>query len=355
MKRQSNFELLRIFAMLGVVFLHYYNDSIGQASALVEKNSINFFILNFFESTFICAVNVFVLICGYFLSQTYKRNLIKPIQLIVEVSAIKSIVYLLNSILNKNFSIYNFLSSLLPSNWFVILYIVLFVISPYINIVINKLNHSQLRKLVILFLSIFSIFPTFFDLLSDIFDTTIQLSPIGMYGNQSGYTIVNFVLMYLIGAYLAKSTINKIKLRNILCLLLINIAVLFIFMYKYKNIALSYCNPFVISEAVLFLCFFAKIHIKENTFINAIAKEAFSVFLLHFYFYQFINIEFFVNRNPILLVLHIIFSSCAIYLACWVIGFIYTKITTPIFTFISNKCPFLIWNIEIDVNTPKSR
>lgn len=49
MKRQSNFEMLRIFAMLGVVFLHYYNPLMGQASVLVEPNSINFFILNFLK------------------------------------------------------------------------------------------------------------------------------------------------------------------------------------------------------------------------------------------------------------------------------------------------------------------
>ena len=146
MKRQSNIELLRTFAMLGVVFLHYYNASIGGASILVERNSPNFFILNFFESTFICAVNVFILICGYFSSRSYTRNLIKPIQLVIQVIIINVGIYLAGAILNKDFSISNFLYKLVPNNWFVILYIVLFIFSPYINIVIDSLKINQLKN-----------------------------------------------------------------------------------------------------------------------------------------------------------------------------------------------------------------
>lgn len=289
------------------------------------------------------------------MSKTYKRNLIKPLKLIIQVQLINVGIYLLSSILSKNFSINNCLYSLLPNNWFVILYIVLFIFSPYINVVLETLKLDQLKKLVLLSLLVFSVIPTLFDFVSDVFNLHLQLSPIGMHGNQDGYTIVNFALMYVVGAYLAKVDLNKIKRKYIIGLLLINIGIIFAFMYKFKDVALEYCNPFVISEAVLFFCLFAKLPIKENVFINEMAIEAFSVFLLHFYFYSFINIGDFVNRNPLVLLLHIVISSCVIYLLCWLLGFIYTKATTPIFTCISKKYPSLVWNIKNKDNSPESR
>lgn len=346
MKRQSNIELLRIFAILGVVYLHYYNGQMGGASALVEHNSINFFVLNFVESATICAVNVFVLICGYFLSQTYTRNLIKPIQLAVQVVVINVGFFLLGLVLSKDFSITGLLRCLVPSNWFVILYVVLFVISPYINIVIDALSTKKLRTLILLCLFVFSIVPTAFDFVSEAFNVNFQMSPIGMYGNQEGYTIVNFVLMYLIGAYLARCDMEKIKLKCIAPLTLVNIGVIFALLYKYKIVALEYCSPFVIGEAVLYFVLFSKMQINFNGFINALAKGTFSVFLLHFYFLGYINLGYFVNQNPLILVAHILISLCAIFLSCWGLGFVYDKVTTPVYKYICGKFPRLVWNIK---------
>ena len=61
-KRQSNIELLRIFAALGVIMLHY-NYYYGFKS--IEFNTPNYYILLTPESINICAVDLFVLISGY--------------------------------------------------------------------------------------------------------------------------------------------------------------------------------------------------------------------------------------------------------------------------------------------------
>lgn len=44
-ERQSNIELLRIFAMLGIVCLHYNNPSIGGGFEYVKYGSINYYSL----------------------------------------------------------------------------------------------------------------------------------------------------------------------------------------------------------------------------------------------------------------------------------------------------------------------
>ena len=60
-ERQSNIELLRIFLMLGVIILHY--NGVG---ALYSAHGINYLIVIGLESLCICAVDLFMLISGYF-------------------------------------------------------------------------------------------------------------------------------------------------------------------------------------------------------------------------------------------------------------------------------------------------
>ena len=75
-KRYSNIELLRLLIMLGIIVLHYYNKSIGGRLKYVSYNSINYFILILIESLCICAVDLFMLISGYFYCKE-KSNITK--------------------------------------------------------------------------------------------------------------------------------------------------------------------------------------------------------------------------------------------------------------------------------------
>lgn len=54
--------------------------------------------------------------------------------------------------------------TLVPSNWFVILYSTLYIISPYINILLEQLSGKQKKKMVIVLFAIFSVWPTIVDL-----------------------------------------------------------------------------------------------------------------------------------------------------------------------------------------------
>ena len=59
--RQSTIELLRIITICGVVMLHY-NGNV--AFGLVTEGTAKYYLLQFLEILFICAVNLFVLISG---------------------------------------------------------------------------------------------------------------------------------------------------------------------------------------------------------------------------------------------------------------------------------------------------
>ena len=131
--RSSNIELLRILSIIGVIILHYNNRTIGGGFEYSE--GINHVILSVLESVFISAVNIFVLISGYFMSKSQKRNIIKPLQLIVQVIIFSEAAYLIKCAAGSAvLSLKSLFSHLIPCNYFVILYVALYFISPFLNI-----------------------------------------------------------------------------------------------------------------------------------------------------------------------------------------------------------------------------
>lgn len=82
-ERKSNFELLRCILILFVIILHYNNRNIGGALQYVAPGSTSYYFLYMIEALAICAVNVFVLISGYFLSVSKTRKVNKGIYLLI--------------------------------------------------------------------------------------------------------------------------------------------------------------------------------------------------------------------------------------------------------------------------------
>lgn len=337
-ERESNIELLRILTMIGVIILHYNNPIIGGGLSYVLDGSINKEILYILESMFICAVDLFVLISGYFLCKTEKRSMWKPIELIFEVIFFNVIIYIIDCGIGINsLSAKGFLKNLLPANWFVILYCVLYIISPYINLVVNHLSQKSFRQMIIILLSLFSIYPTIIDMFGEILNTEwIGLSSISAYGNQWGYTIINFILLYIIGAYVR--IFKKSKSNKILILELILLVMGIYFWAKINDVtgfgtersAWEYCNPLVIAEAVTFFLIFKNIKIKANKCINYLAQGAFTVYLLHGALIKHIRIEQAVKGSWIYMIFHILFSGLSIYLFCCVVFLMYKRIIMPL-------------------------
>lgn len=341
--RSSNIELLRIIAIIGVFFLHFYNPVMG-GGIMFCKSPTNEFFLRLIESQFASSVNLFILISGYFLSQSSNRSWLKPTQLIVQVIAFKVGIYLMLVIVGRvDFSLNEFIFKFLPQNWFVVLYIVLYICSPYLNIVINTLNLQQYKKLIIILLATFSLYPTIVDILSQwTGDPFNGLSTVGMYGSQYGYTIVQFVLMYMIGGFLVKYP-NKLSRIQ---LLLSSIAVVLLITgwsyvdkisgYKVEPNAWEYCNPLVILEAVLLFMLFSKFEF-ESKLINRLSAACFTFYLLHSIAYGFIDIEQIVNSHPTVMIILISLSSICTYIVCFIIYYLYCKISSPVFKFLSRK------------------
>lgn len=343
--RDSNIELLRILAILSVIVCHYNNPGMGGGLKYVLPGSINQYLLYFIMSVCVSAVDLFIIITGYYMCRSNKIRLVKPLQLLLQVVFFSFVIYITRVILHTTpFSVRALFRALIPANWFVILYITLYLLSPYINKMIASLSRKELRKFVLIAFLLFSVYPTVVDVSAEVIGSEwVGLSTIGAYGSQYGYQIVNFILMYMIGAYLRNCSINCRKSHLTLFLI---VDVLFLGLWAALNdkigffterSAWEYCNPLLIFEAASLFLLFHSLKIKNSVIINKLAAGAFTVYLLHMQLIQFLNIEKYVTGNPVVMLLHLAVASCVIYGICWIVYLIYDSVMTPLFLFFEKR------------------
>ena len=186
--RLSNFELLRIICMLMIVAGHIVLKHETTYSLSDNNEIIRLFSLSMFS----VAVNTFVLISGYF-GIVFKRK--RFFKLLLQ-TLFYSVFLLFVSILigwhsfNIHKDIYVILPILTKQYWFITCYIILYVISSWLNKLISCLRRSEYFRFLILGFIIIYVWPTF----SYLFKTE-------QFINDSGYGIVNFAYLYMLGRY----------------------------------------------------------------------------------------------------------------------------------------------------------
>ena len=75
-ERHSNFEVLRIISMCGIIVLHYFNSSYGGMIQNAQFPGFPWIFSNFIDGFCIPLVNCFVIISGFFLVNNYIFSLL---------------------------------------------------------------------------------------------------------------------------------------------------------------------------------------------------------------------------------------------------------------------------------------
>ena len=329
--RKSGIELLRILAACAVVILHY-----REMASDMDGSTANMITLDFIGSFAICAVNVFVAISGYFMIKSQKRVWGKALSLLFQVSLINVGLYFVSVVSgNTVFSWLSFVENLIPHNYFVILYVVMYFFTPYINVLINGMTNESRKRFMIISLLLFSLWPTIVNV-SEVFlgIKWFGLSSISAWGSQQGFTIVNFLLLYSTGACLRLETfkISRSLLSIIACGCLI-----FVWVIIEEHLgtastktAWEYHNPFVIMLAIWLLKYFEG-YTFQSKIINKMAKSAFFCYLIHYYILAHLKVDYFITQPVYILLLHLLGSIVVIYLISWVGFWMYNKMVGPIF------------------------
>lgn len=145
--RQSNIELLRIISMFFVLIVHACFQSTGVPNyAVFQSNEIKTITEIILEFIAIPAVNVFILISGYFGIKCKFNNVLNIIYIIFFLRLAMTICFI--NTINVNAET---ILLLIPGykDWFTSTYMLLLILSPILNTYIyNVSNFKKIRSML---------------------------------------------------------------------------------------------------------------------------------------------------------------------------------------------------------------
>lgn len=297
-ERLSNFELLRILAMIAIVGHHYglhglIATTVNNMSIFIQGTEINRYIISFFIANGKYPIGLFFMMTGYFLIK-HEKSSIKKVFLecvyygiLLAICAFvfmfipfTNVVYGGNGALVKQ-GIQSFLSSITNGWWFATTYIILMLIIPLLNKAVTHLNKNGFRAMIFVF---------------------YLLMCIDMYFG--GYANIEMAIcFYLFGGYLRLYSPNKLTFKKRFLYIIIIIGLLalgtFLLYHSYmaaydpkakysgiiKAFLINYWSYLYYPLFQPLLCYFVfkvfeSIHIRSKI-INNISKTVFGVYLIH--------------------------------------------------------------------------
>lgn len=272
-KRLSNFELLRIVAILMIVSMHLMGEM------MQTRSFVNRELIIFFNAAFNVSTSLFILISGYFGLHFKKEKLIHLWILTLSYSVlvlILNVFVLKTEPLGGKLLIHSLFPVFTKSKWFITCYIILYILSPYINKGIESLSQKQFVRVLTILIVFFYLAPTilFLQILND-----------------SGKGIINMLTVYLIGRYIAMYGIHSKwlswKMGGVI--LLVVFLANSLFTYVLHRVSGYYCLDNSIFILLLSIIVFN--HARQwkfySSFVNKLATYCFPIYLFSDVFVKF--------------------------------------------------------------------
>lgn len=289
-KRQANFELLRIVAMLMIVTLHYLVKG-NVAVPYAESHSVVNLAAWLLEAFCIVAVNCYVLLSGYFLVESaWKPGRIVSLlaQILFYSIAIPIAMLCVGMLSPADLSIYDWIGFILPIEtehyWFATAYVLMYLFAPVLAAGIKSMEQKTLQKIIIVLLLFFSVGKTVF--------------PVPLVTDHYGYDFGWFLCLFLVAAYLRLYGCTWLVKRKNSVLLYIGMCLCVFIIWLiasvlsdkidaftyYADMPYTYNHVFALLGAVGLFVAFKNWHIKEGKVtevIRHLAPYTFGVYLLH--------------------------------------------------------------------------
>lgn len=267
-QRESNLELLRIIAMILIVCLHANYYSLGGVTQEEASSDLaGALIRMFLQLLCIVAVNVFVLISGWFgIRPTLKGAASLLFQVFFFSILIGGAFFLLGIPINTKAMLEVFYFG--ASYWFVPAYLVLYTISPILNAFVEQASIKA-----------------FISVLAGFFFLEFSLGWMTNYASfDYGYSPLSFMGLYLLARFLRVHSSRFVHantmtyLGGYIFLSLIPVLLFAVTGSFFRMVA--YSSPFVVGASVCLLLAFSRISIKSSV-INYIGGSVFSLYLVH--------------------------------------------------------------------------
>jgi len=156
-------DLERVILIFMVIVLHYNNRAMGGALTYGYVGGVVEALVRFSESLCICAVNAFLLLSGYFAAGGYSAglNFKKAVWLLASCSFYRVVGYTIYALrITGDFSFRTFVAYIIPSNWYVCLFVAVLLLSPYINRLMGLLGEKSRREFIAVLSILFCVIPS---------------------------------------------------------------------------------------------------------------------------------------------------------------------------------------------------
>lgn len=349
-KRNSSIELLRIIMMLQIIFLHVsaYGDYSDIATQLRGRIELTYWVVWLMCR---CPVYIFVIIMGYYLSETKTDfNRSRLLKCYLPMYFYSLAIPILWAIFRPGeldkVTIYKAFLPFLSRTWyFMTLYLLVLLISPFLNKMLRHLDRKEFLYLIGLCFFMFSIWQPL-SLISP-FDEVIGLQKI--LSTQGGKSLYDFIYMYILGAYMRRFHIFKSHedddkydlwnnpityLTGFLLLGLVNVFIV----YEYPDngivsVVAYNDNPLVVLQCTCLFRFFEKLDISRYerlcTVINFISAGNLGIYMIHEHplvrrliwneIFTIDNINFYSQKFYLIKIFAIILIT---YVVCWSIDWV---------------------------------
>ena len=347
-KRIVGLDILRFLSMLGIVGLHVIN-----AGGMLNGNAstLNAGISGILLVVCYSSVNIFAMLSGYLYAgreNIRSSNLIKLLISTLFFCAAVAGSFLAFKAIPDNtplLTFYGFFPFAAGRYWYLVCYIFLFLMIPYINRLTTSLGKRNFRILLVILFLLLSVYDT--------------ISPIKYFYVGDGYSPVWLIFCYLAGSYANLHKEDFRKLPAILCIFLsfLSNAIAFGIWFLFKNPAYYHYNsPFTVISAILLLIAFSKINPRAKSISNifrSLSDAAFTVYIVHAHLYVMDYLvtgclNDYLKSNP----LKALGLTCAIILFIYVAGWVIHIVKQFIFRitrldkigdFLGSKLDKLLW------------
>ena len=269
-------EMLRIISMVMIVAMHYLTFGGGR---LLNYPNIgpNFWIGHFMWAFEAVAVNCYVLISGYFLIISNKKDVFhKAFSLWKRILFYSLGIYLLAILFHVGRGNWRLLAqAILPIKfemyWFVTAYFGMYILSPYLNILANSLSQKEYIRFLLIQFTMFSLVSSYG------FDTFIV---------KAGYSFLWFIFLYYLGGYIKLYNLgHSLSNQRLLLGYVIPSVLVFILtwgMYQFKfykkvlhlsNIQVLTQTPVLLILALLFVMIFTVLNYLRNVKIDKRGRQ----------------------------------------------------------------------------------
>ena len=186
MERQSNMELLRLVAMMMILVMHMDYGAFGLPTAeSVENAPMTTFGRIFVEHLCLVAVNVYVLISGWFGIRPKMKSFVRLMLQVAMYSIIITGAFLL---LGKTTFKIGYVTDMLiigKQYWFVVSYLLLYLVSPILNTFVEHSSKREFQWMLLVFFGFQFVYSWIF----------------GLEEFAGGYSALSFMGLYLLARY----------------------------------------------------------------------------------------------------------------------------------------------------------